>query len=425
MPLGNSRPRQDMQRSFSFNPPTMLSTSSSHSTGSATRNFSATKISSSSSSSTYHSYSSSTLNRGDVFKRAWNDRSSINKPDNSPILKDHLTIDQSFTNMEKEILKQPFKTTLNAPLGTYSSNTTTWRNSPSLTGATFSDAVKAQPMKTSALSSTKPALLLTNIPIGLEKKSINNPVSNPVRKPVTPETPTKASSVYDISKKGFALIFNNEKFDQDHQAFRTGSRNDENELKKTLGRFNIDVKVERDANLNTIEKKVKEISKMDFKKKSCLIVCVLSHGNEGQTIFARDRSYNLDKDIIEPIIRNATLAGKPKIFIVQACKGSVQSVGYVMTDSTQVKTSLTKPSEADILILYSSYEGRVSYRMDVGSIFIQKLCTFINSNHRTDSLEDIMKKTRRDITDHAQINKIFKQTPTMVSTLTKDFFFTV
>lgn len=141
---------------------------------------------------------------------------------------------------------------------------------------------------------------------------------------------------------------------------------------------------------------------MDFKKKSCLFICILSHGNQGQTIFAKDKSYNLDKDVIEPIIKNATLVGKPKIFIIQACKGAIQSFGIAMTDATPVNTSsLTKPSEADILILYSSYEGRVSYRLEMGSIFIQKLCTFINSDHRTRSLEDIMKETRRDIIDNS------------------------
>uniref|UniRef100_A0A1B0D650 Caspase n=1 Tax=Phlebotomus papatasi TaxID=29031 RepID=A0A1B0D650_PHLPP len=439
MPFGNSGQRtNDFQRSQSLMARTS-NTSYLKSSGHSVSNYSETKSRSTSSSSSYHAFSSSIKTGESVFGKSSTNRSSINKPEYPSLLKEHFHDSVAFTNAEKGSFlerRQPFRTTLNSPTGSYLTNTTVRRNAPPLTGVTFSglsplslpkyepppipmgsDAVKAQSIP---VSPPKKSGTPIPLPVPPSKNTINQ-----TKKVKTPTSPTKPQNVYDINgKKGYAIIFNNEKFDGDSKEFRVGSRNDEKELQKTLTRFNIETKVERDPSLSTIEKKVKEISKMDFKKKSCLFVCILSHGNQGQTIFAKDKSYNLDKDVIEPIIKNATLVGKPKIFIIQACKGAIQSFGIAMTDATPVSTSsLTKPSEADILILYSSYEGRVSYRLEMGSIFIQKLCTFINSDHRIRSLEDIMKETRRDIIDNSPQN--LKQTPTMVSTLTKDFFFTV
>uniref|UniRef100_A0A7G3A8V9 Putative caspase n=1 Tax=Lutzomyia longipalpis TaxID=7200 RepID=A0A7G3A8V9_LUTLO len=454
MPLGNSGQRSAATRTTDFQRSQSLSaryTTTSNTTQSSSSrsygNFGSLSqnksYSTSSSSSTYKGFSTQ-KHEESVFTRNYANRSSINKPELSSISKEHLTDNMAFTNTEKGSFlerKQPFRTTLNTPLGSYttSSALAARRNAPPLTGATFSgtsslsmprlepppipigyDAVGARSIPTSPPKTSNQSVPLVPLVGTAAQNKLNSKATVPITKPIAP---ANNKNVYDVKdRKGYAIIFNNEKFDGNTKDYRVGSRNDEKELQKTLGRFSIDVKVERDPSLGTIEKKVKEISKMDFRKKSCLFVCILSHGNQGQTIFAKDKPYNLDKDIIEPIIRNATLIGKPKIFIVQACKGSAPSIGYAMMDANPVQaSSLTKPSEADILILYSSYEGRVSYRMAVGSIFIQKLCTFINTHYMTKSLEEIMKETRRDIIENSDPG--LKQTPTMVSTLTKDFYF--
>uniref|UniRef100_A0A1L8DJM1 Putative caspase n=1 Tax=Nyssomyia neivai TaxID=330878 RepID=A0A1L8DJM1_9DIPT len=449
MPLGNSGQRSttrstDFQRSQSA-----VSTrySSSANQSLATRSYGGFGSSFSQSKSFSASSSSTHKHEESVFKSNYTNRSSINKPELPSISKEHSTDNMAFTNAEKGTFlerKQPFRTTYNKPIGTYTTTAAlaARRNAPPLTGATFSgasslsmpkfelppipmaaDAVRSQPIPISPPKKSAPSgPLAFGTKLGtVAQNKINTNDKTPAQ--TKPYVQAANQHVYDMKgKRGFAMIFNNEKFDGDSKDYRVGSRNDERELEKTLGGLNIDVKVERDPSLQTIEKKVKEIRKMDFRKKSCLFVCILSHGNQGQTIFAKDKPYNLDKDIIEPIITNITLAGKPKIFIIQACKGSMPSERFVMMDATPVpKTSPSTTKEADILILYSSYEGRVSYRMAVGSIFIQKLCTYINTHYMKKSLEEIMKETKRDIVDNSDPS--LKQTPTMVSTLTKDFYF--
>jgi len=46
----------------------------------------------------------------------------------------------------------------------------------------------------------------------------------------------------------------------------------------------------------------------------------MSHGDEG-IVYGVDKPIEIDQ-LIQPFKQNRTLAGKPKIFIVQACRGS-------------------------------------------------------------------------------------------------------
>ena len=71
-----------------------------------------------------------------------------------------------------------------------------------------------------------------------------------------------------------------------------------------------------------------------------------------------------------------SLANKPKIFLVQACRGSQKgefpgpNADNILSDSTLSRSRL--PKESDFLLAYSSVPGYVSFRMpDSGSFFIQ------------------------------------------------------
>jgi len=101
----------------------------------------------------------------------------------------------------------------------------------------------------------------------------------------------------------------------------------------------------------------------------------MSHGEEG-SIYGVDKSIDLDQ-IINPFKLNKTLAGKPKLFFIQACRGNKFMEGV---DSNPFETQYVNklPMEADFLFAYSTVSGYFSWRNSTnGSWFIQSLCNYI------------------------------------------------
>ncbi len=108
---------------------------------------------------------------------------------------------------------------------------------------------------------------------------------------------------------------------------------------------------------------------------------VLSHG-EQDTIFCSDSDYKPEA-LWNPFTADKcpTLAGKPKIFFIQACRGNDVDSGTKLTrtqtDSQSHKgsdeTAYAIPNRADFLIVFSTPPGYHSYRNEDGSWFIQTL----------------------------------------------------
>ena len=64
------------------------------------------------------------------------------------------------------------------------------------------------------------------------------------------------------------------------------------------------------------------VAKMDHADADCLFVAVFTHGEKNGTVHARDTAYNFSSIWGEFVGRRCvSLAGKPKVFLVQACRG--------------------------------------------------------------------------------------------------------
>lgn len=110
-----------------------------------------------------------------------------------------------------------------------------------------------------------------------------------------------------------------------------------------------------------IKVKIFAVSKKDFKHFGCIVVVILSHGTTNETIYAFDDVFNLTQTVVHPIAQNKTLIGKPKIFIIAACKGRLDELGktVIVKDAVPFKESpeTSVPYMRDILKCYSTYEG--------------------------------------------------------------------
>lgn len=105
--------------------------------------------------------------------------------------------------------------------------------------------------------------------------------------------------------------------------------------------------------------------------------------------------------------RCPTLTDKPKIFLVQACRGSEEGELLGPSDNQQIDSNTSSdstlsrsrlPKESDFLLAYGSVPGYVSYRRtDAGSFFIQALVDVIEKKHHKDHLEDMLIEVRRRV----------------------------
>lgn len=167
----------------------------------------------------------------------------------------------------------------------------------------------------------------------------------------------------------------------------------------------------------------------------------MSHGNSNGLLYTKDDSIYVN-EIWEPFNGEncETLIGKPKIFLVQACRGCLQDVGALYEPSLQSENALCSKSRkssekqkyvvstlADILIYFSSAEGYPSFRGADGSWFVQALCAALKCNYENQVDTDLMKictQINRAVAYAKQAETLdsynyCKQMPVIMSMLTK------
>lgn len=119
----------------------------------------------------------------------------------------------------------------------------------------------------------------------------------------------------------------------------------------------------------------------------CFVCCVLSHGEKGGVCGSDGGVVSVD-EIREPFtgLYCRSLAGKPKLFFIQACRGGKNQLRVkVQADAPEDEESemevdgddfdITIPADTDFLIARSTTDGHLSYRKpEEGSWFIQSLC---------------------------------------------------
>ncbi|XP_069833850.1 caspase-3-like [Dendropsophus ebraccatus] len=236
----------------------------------------------------------------------------------------------------------------------------------------------------------------------------------------------------DYPEMGLCVIINNKNF---HPSTRMGMRNgtdlDATRLMNTFKSFGYKVEVYNDQKCDDIYKRLKKVSEDDHSNRSSFVCALLSHGEDG-LLYGVDNSLPIKS--LTSLFRGdrcKTLAGKPKLFFIQACRGTDLDPG-VETDSGSGPSEETYriPVEADFLYAYSTVPGYYSWRNTVnGSWFIQSLCEMLKLHGKTLELVQILtcvnhmvalefESCSNQIDFHAK-----KQIPCVVSMLTKALFF--
>ncbi|EPQ02694.1 Caspase-8 [Myotis brandtii] len=254
-----------------------------------------------------------------------------------------------------------------------------------------------------------------------------------------------ADKVYRMKSKprGYCVIFNNYDFSKARENVpklckikdRTGTDLDAEALRNTFSELHFEVVHYKDATAKTICEILKDYQHMDHNGKDCFVCCILSHGDKG-IVYGCDGQeapiYELTSYFTG--LKCPSLAGKPKIFFIQACQGDNYQKGIaVETDSEEKEAYLEMdsnqkrniPDEADFLLGMATVNNCVSYRNPAeGTWYIQSLCQSLRERcPRGDDILTILTEVNFEVSSKDDKKNMGKQMPQPTFTLRKKLYF--
>ncbi|CAH2057383.1 unnamed protein product, partial [Iphiclides podalirius] len=279
-------------------------------------------------------------------------------------------------------------------------------------------------------------------PEDYDKKQIHSPqvIEEEPKYEYNTRALSKHAATYELEKfeKNCLIIFNQENVDGYKP--RHGTEKDVQALKNTFSNFGFEVTEHKDFTKEEVFRELKAFSERDFTDYGCVAVAVLTHGSHHGLLRAKDQPYS-EIEIINhfKVYDKPTLVTKPKVLIIQACRGknemqgvAVLQMGKIRTDYDESLEPYTLPAESDMLILHSSYIGHPSHRDELyGSWFVQTLCHKISQLSASHDLESIITEVKREVAVekyHEEYNRrtlemdVNKQMPVTTSTLIRKLY---
>ncbi|XP_069610441.1 caspase-7 isoform X1 [Ranitomeya imitator] len=242
----------------------------------------------------------------------------------------------------------------------------------------------------------------------------------------------------NYGKVGKCVIINNKNFqEKTGMCIRNGTDKDAGDLLRCFRSLGFDTTVYNDRSCEDMERLLQNMAQQNHSDSSCFACILLSHGEEGQ-IYGIDGAMAIKS--LTSLFRGdkcKSLVGKPKLFFIQACRGSEFDDG-IQTDSGPANDSLETdanprykiPVEADFLFAYSTVPGYYSWRNPGrGSWFVQALCSVLNEHGKQLEIMQILTRVNYLVatsfeswSDDPRFSEK-KQIPCVVSMLTKELYF--
>ncbi|RLW09094.1 hypothetical protein DV515_00002589 [Chloebia gouldiae] len=213
-------------------------------------------------------------------------------------------------------------------------------------------------------------------------------------------------------------------------------------LNISLTDLGFEVRLFDDLKKDDVQQTIYEASMEDHSNADCFVCVFLSHGEDGN-IFAYDDKIEIQT--ITDMFRGdkcQSLVGKPKIFIIQACRGDKHDDAVIAHDSTDssecpvnetevdAASVYTLPAGADFIMCYSVAQGYYSHRDTInGSWYIQDLCETLRKHGSSLEFAELLTVVNRKVSCRKvgmckDINAIGKkQIPCFTSMLTKKLYF--
>ncbi|XP_076837161.1 caspase-7-like isoform X2 [Brachyhypopomus gauderio] len=209
---------------------------------------------------------------------------------------------------------------------------------------------------------------------------------------------------YTMSSKprGVCVIINNEHFTNPEVTLH-GSRKDADALEDVFRFLGFKIEVHKDLTAQKMKELMLEYSKQQHDG-DCWVCCVLSHGiSEG--VLGSDWNLCPTEDIFSPFNgKNCpSLLGKPKVFFIEACRGSKTQEKLLVSDdavtSDTGKESYSIPKDSDFLFARSTVDGYEAYVSSThGSWFSQSLCRHLKEgSKRGDDILTVLTRVNDEV----------------------------
>ena len=203
------------------------------------------------------------------------------------------------------------------------------------------------------------------------------------------------------------MIINNMDFTR--AASLPGGKKDEEKLVVLFSTLGFKVKIHQNLTGRKIVDTVKSYSAMQHS--GAFFLVILSHGtsiDNKSAVLGTDSEAVVVQDLERSFYASNcnSLHGKPKIFLIDACRGSQEEKTFnpVSTSGMTTKkssTSLrrldrveTRSDSADFLIVYAATDGHVAFTTDKGGYLTQAFVEVTSKADKTDSLQEIIRKVR-------------------------------
>ncbi|NWH72460.1 CASP8 protein, partial [Piaya cayana] len=254
--------------------------------------------------------------------------------------------------------------------------------------------------------------------------------------------------VYKMTSRprGVCLILNNHNFAKAREAVpelrrmkdRNGTDVDAAALRRVFSKLHFTIEEYKDLTAEEIRKTVNIYKCEDHKDKDCFVCCILSHGKKGIIYGVDGQEVPIQELTTSFTGRNCrSLAGKPKVFFVQACQGDACQKGVTIeTDSGEQDSCIETdarfqldciPTEADFLLGMATLQDYVSYRSTrQGTWYIQALCQHLEySCPRGEDILTILTAVNQEVSRKTCMPNAEKQMPQPSFTLRKKLIFPV
>ncbi|OWK58436.1 Caspase-8 [Lonchura striata] len=246
--------------------------------------------------------------------------------------------------------------------------------------------------------------------------------------------------------RGVCLILNNHNFakaregvlEHKHLKDRNGTDVDAAALRNVFSKLHFRVEEYRDLTAEEIRETVNIFQSADHEDKDCFVCCILSHGKKGIIYGVDGQEVPIRELTTSFTAQNCiSLAGKPKVFFIQACQGEAFHKGVAIeTDSVEEDCSVERdarfqldciPAEADFLLGMATLQDYVSYRSPKeGTWYIQALCQHLEySCPRGEDVLSILTAVNQEVSRKTCERDANKQMPQPSFTLRKRLIFPV